>query len=42
MRGAKGKSYTVLNCMGEIQAEGVLDSELCEIAVPLAGMILVK
>ena len=42
MRGAKSKSYTVLNCMGEKMAEGILDSELCEVKVPLAGMICVK
>ena len=42
MRGAEGKAYTVLNCMGEKIAEGVLDSALCEVAVPLAGMICVK
>jgi alpha-galactosidase len=42
MRGANGKKYTVLNCMGETVAEGVLDSELCEVNVPLAGMICIK
>ena len=42
MRGANGKEYTVLNCMGEEISKGKLDGELCEIAVPLAGMICVK
>ena len=42
MRGAEGKKYTVLNCMGEIVAEGVIEGALCEVAVPLAGMICVK
>lgn len=42
MRGAAGKSYKVLNCMGEELESGRLNGELCEIAVPLAGMICVK
>ena len=42
MRGADGKKYTVLNCMGEVISEGTLCGELCEVAVPLAGMIKVK
>jgi alpha-galactosidase len=42
MKGACGKKYTVLNCMGEKIAEGIVDSELCEISVPLAGMICAK
>ena len=42
IRGANGKKYTVLNCMGEKMSESVIDSELCEIDVPLAGMICVK
>lgn len=42
IKNAKGKKYTVLNCMGEKIAEGALESELCEIDVPLAGMICVK
>lgn len=42
MKGANGKKYTVLNCMGETVSEGVLCGDLCEVAVPLAGMICVK
>lgn len=42
MRGAEGKEYNVLNCMGEEIAKGTLSGELCEIEVPLAGMICVK
>ena len=42
MKGANGKKYTVLNCMGEVISEGVLCGDLCEVAVPLAGMICVK
>ena len=42
MKNANGKAYTVLNCMGEKISEGVIDSELCEISVPLAGMICAK
>ena len=42
IKGAEGKRYTVLNCMGERISAGVVDGDICEIAVPLAGMIYVK
>lgn len=42
IRGANAKGYKVLNCMGETVSEGVINGELCEIAVPLAGMICIK
>ena len=42
VKGADGKKYKVLNCMGEILAEGIVDGGLCEISVPLAGMICIK
>ena len=42
MKNANAKSYRVLNCMGEKVADGVIDGDLFEVAVPLAGMICVK
>ena len=42
IKGAEGKRYTVLNCMGERISAGAIDGAICEIAVPLAGMIYVK
>ena len=42
MKGAAGKAYRVVNCMGETVAEGKLDGALCEVAVPLSGMVFVK
>jgi alpha-galactosidase len=42
LKGAMGKSYKVVNCMGETLATGKLDAALCEVGVPLAAMIFVK
>jgi alpha-galactosidase len=42
LKGAAGKSYRVVNCMGETVAEGKVDSALCEVAVPLSGMVFVN
>lgn len=42
IKGADKKTYTVLNCMGEKVSEGNVDGLICEIEVPLAGMIRVK
>jgi alpha-galactosidase len=42
LKGAAGKSYRVVNCMGNTVGEGKLDSALCEVAVPLSGMVFVN
>ena len=42
LKGAAGKSYRVVDCMGNTVGEGKLDSALCEVAVPLSGMIFVN
>ena len=42
LKGAMGKSYKVVNCMGETLATGKLDAALCEVGVPLAAMVFVK
>lgn len=42
LKGGAGKAFTVLNCMGEKIAEGVLEHSLEEICVPNSGMIILK
>ena len=42
IKGASGKSYKVVNCMGEAEGEGKIDSALFEVNVPLSGMVFVK
>lgn len=42
LKGAAGKAYRVVDCMGNTVAQGKLDSSLCEVAVPLSGMIFVN
>lgn len=39
IKAADQKTYTVLNCMGETFSEGKICGALCEVDVPLAGMI---
>ena len=39
LKGAYGKAYRVLDCMGNIQKEGIISEALCEIDIPLCGMI---
>ena len=41
LKNAAGKSYKVVNCLGEQISAGVLSSDLWEVPAPLAGMILV-
>lgn len=41
IKGAEGKSYKAVNCMGEETASGVILSSLEEIEVPAAGMIFI-
>ena len=42
IKGAEGKEYKTVNCMGEKIAKGKIPSSLAEISVPTAGMIFIK
>ena len=42
IKGAEGKNYKTVNCMGEETANGIIASPLEEIAVPVSGMIFIK
>lgn len=42
IKDAVGKSYRVLNCMGEELATGSVSVAIEQIAVPLSGMIIIK
>lgn len=42
IKDAVGKSYRVLNCMGEGLESGIIDVSIKQIAVPLSGMITIK
>ena len=42
LKGMSGRSYRTLNCMGEELCQGTLEGNLCEIEVPLGGMIFVS
>lgn len=39
IKGAEGKKYSVVNCLGETLSGGVIDADIAEITVPLSGMI---
>ena len=41
IKGADKKAYKVLNCMGECVAEGRVCGEICQIKVPLSGMVFI-
>lgn len=41
-KGADGKHYRVVDCRGNTVREGTVCGALCEIEVPLAGMLFVK
>lgn len=41
IKGADGKKYKVNDCMGNILEEGTVCGTLCEIKVPLSGMICI-
>lgn len=41
IKGAEGKGYKTVNCMGEEIAGGVIKAQLEEIGVPTAGMIFI-
>ena len=42
VKNALNKAYTVVNCMGEEIATGVISADIQEIEVPTAGMIFVR
>lgn len=42
LKGAKGKQYKVVNCMGDEISKGTVESALEEISVPTSGMIFVE
>ena len=42
IKNAEGKTYRVVNCMGEEIAKGTIDGKLCEVEVPLSGIVFVK
>ena len=42
LRGAKGRSYRTVNCMGEETARGEIDSEIFALDVAPAGMVFVE
>jgi alpha-galactosidase len=42
LKGASGKSFKVVNCMGEKLLEGIIDCRLFEVEVTTAGMVFVK
>lgn len=42
LRGALGKRYKVVNCLGKECKEGTVDSSLFEVKVPTAGMVFAE
>lgn len=42
IRGAEGREYRTVNCMGEEIARGKINSSLAEIEVPVSGMVFMK
>lgn len=42
LKGAAGKDYSVVNCMGDQVSEGTVSSDLQEIPVPTAGIMLLR
>ena len=42
IKNAQGKSYKVVNCMGEELSQGKIETKLEEITVPIAGIIFIK
>ena len=39
IKGGNGRGYSVVDCMGNKLAEGVIDADLYEVAVPLTGIL---
>ena len=42
VKNCKGKSYTAVNCFGETISEGIIDSTIAEIELPLSGILYIK
>ena len=42
IKNAKNKQYRVVNCMGDEIETGYLDSDLCEISIPTAGILFAQ
>lgn len=42
VKNCKGKSYTAVNCFGETISEGIIDSAIAEIELPLSGILYIK
>ena len=42
VKNCKGKSYTAVNCFGETISEGIIDSAIAEIELPLSGILFIK
>lgn len=42
VKNCKGKSYTAVNCLGETISEGIIDSTIAEIELPLSGILHIK
>ena len=41
LKGAEGKAYQVLDCMGNVREEGTVKGNLCELRVPPCGIVQV-
>ena len=42
VKGGEGKSFRTVSCMGDVLSEGAIDGRLCEIDVPVGGMVFIK
>ena len=42
VKNCKGKSYKAVNCFGETISEGIIDSTIAEIELPLSGILYIK
>ena len=41
VKGYKGKTFEVVDCMGNKKESGIIDADIFEIAVPMCGMVVV-
>lgn len=42
IKGAKNKSFRIVNCMGEALMSGVISSDIEELPIPMSGMAFIK
>ena len=42
LKGAKGKSYAVKDCMGNLLKSGIIEKEIEVVPVPLSGQIFIQ